>query len=86
MVKYSIEIKRSARKEIESVGTKKDRQRIVHRIAELANDPLPPGCEKLSGGEHYRVRQGRYRIIYEIRDKKLIIVVIKVGDRKDVYK
>ena len=86
MVKYSIEIKRSAQKEIESISTKKDRQRIIRRITALANDPRPPGCEKLSGSEHYRVRQGRYRIIYEVQDKKLIIVLIKVGDRKDVYR
>ena len=86
MANYSIEIKRSAQKEIESIGTKKDRQRIVRRILALADDPRPPGCEKLSGSVHYRVRQGRFRIIYEVRDRKLIVVVIKVGDRKDVYK
>ena len=86
MVKYSLEIKRSAQKEIESIGTKKDRQRIVRRIGALASDPRPPGCEKLSGSEHFRIRQGRYRIVYEVQDKKLIIVVIKVGDRKDVYR
>ena len=86
MAKYSLKIKRSAQNELESIGTKKDRQRIVRRIAALADDPRPPGCEKLSGSEHYRVRQGQYRLIYEVQDKKLIIVVIKVGDRKDVYK
>ena len=86
MAKYSLEIKQSAQKEIESIGTKKDRQRIVRRIGALANDPRPPGCEKLSGSDHFRIRQGRYRIVYEVQDKKLIIVVIKVGDRKDVYR
>jgi len=86
VAKFSLKIKRSAQKEIESIGAKGDRQRVVRRIAALADDPRPPGCEKLSGGEHYRVRQGRYRIIYEIQDTQLIIVVIKVGNRKDVYR
>ena len=86
VAKYSIENKRSAQKEIESVATKKDRQRIVRRIAELADDPRPPACEKLSGSQYYRIRQGRYRIIYEVQDEKLIVIIIKVGDRKDVYR
>jgi mRNA interferase RelE/StbE len=83
---YSIRIKRSAQKEIEAIGTKKDRQRIVSRITELAKDPRPPGCEKLSASDYYRVRQGQYRIVYEIQDEILIIAVIKVAHRKDVYR
>lgn len=86
MANYSIRIKRSAQKEIEAIGTKKDRQRIVSRIAELAKDPRPPGCEKLSASDYYRVRQGQYRIVYEIQDEILIVVVIKVAHRKDVYR
>ena len=87
MAKYRIDIKRSAQKEIESIGTKKERQRIVRRIAALAADPRPPGCEIVSARDHYyRVRQGRYRIIYEIKTGGLAIVIIKVGDRKDVYR
>ncbi len=86
MANYSIRIKRSAQKEIESIGTKKDRQRIVSRIAELAADPRPPGCEKLAASDYYRVRQGQYRIVYEIQDEVLIVVVVKVAHRKDVYR
>ncbi len=86
MASYKIEIKRSAQKEIQAVGTKKDRYRIVKRIKELAADPRPPGVEKLSGSPCYRVRQGAYRIVYEIQDDVLIIHILKVGHRKDVYR
>lgn len=86
MAKYRILIKPSAIKELEAVSAKKDRQRIVRRIEGLADDPRPPGCRKLSGREFYRLRQGRYRIVYGIQDQALIVHVIKVGDRKDVYR
>lgn len=86
MASYKIQIKRSAQKEILAVGSKKDRQRIIRRIEELASEPRPPGVEKLSGSPYYRVRQGTYRIVYEIQDDVLIIHILKVGHRKDVYR
>ena len=86
MAKYRILIKPSAVKEIEAISPKKDRQRIVGRITKLADNPRPPGCEKLSGQEKYRIRQGRYRIVYSIEDQDLIVHVVKVGHRKDVYR
>ena len=86
MVKYKVSIKRSAVKEVESIPQKKERQRIIQRIGELAIDPRPPGSKKLSGNDKYRVRQGSYRIVYSIEDKELIVVVVKVGHRKDVYR
>ena len=86
MAKYSLRIKRSARKELESVATKADRRRIIRRIESLADNPRPPGALKLSGLERYRVRHGRYRILYTIEDTVLIVYVIKIGDRKDVYR
>jgi mRNA interferase RelE/StbE len=82
---YKVLIKPSAVKELESIP-KKDRQRITTKIGSLANNPRPSGCQKLSGQERYRVRQGNYRIVYEIQDKELIVLVVKIGDRKDVYK
>jgi mRNA interferase RelE/StbE len=84
--KYKVSIKRSAVKEIESIPQKKERQRIIRHIGQLAEDPRPPGSKKLSGNDKYRVRQGSYRIIYSIEDNELIIVVVKVGHRKDVYR
>jgi len=84
--RYRIFIKPSALKEIEGIDRKADRQRVVRRIRGLATDPRPPGCEKLSGRDKYRVRQGRYRIVYSIEDDLLVIYVVKVGHRKDVYR
>lgn len=85
MASYSVRIKRSAAKELEAVPPK-DRKRIVKRIEGLAADHRPPGCEKLSGEEKYRLRQGDYRILYEIADQALIITVVKIGNRRDVYR
>lgn len=86
MARYSLRIKRSARKELESIATKADRQRVIKRIQSLADNPRPPGALKLSGLERYRIRQGRFRILYTIEDTALIVQVIKVGDRKAVYR
>lgn len=86
MAKYNLQIKPSAVKELEAVSHREDRQKIVERIKALANDPRPPGCQKLSGQERYRIRQGWYRIVYEIDDQQIIIFVVKIGHRKDVYR
>jgi mRNA interferase RelE/StbE len=84
---YRIVIKRSAAKELESISGKRDRERIVRRIQSLADEPRPTGAEKLAGrGDKYRIRQGDYRILYEIEDNVLIVAVVKIGDRKDVYR
>jgi len=82
---YSLQIKRSAAKELALVPPK-DRGRIVARIQALADDPRPVGAEKLSGQERYRVRQGDYRILYEIEDQVLRIMVVKIGHRREVYR
>jgi mRNA interferase RelE/StbE len=84
---YRLLINTSARKELEAVGTRADRQRLVRRIQALAGEPRPPGCEKLSGREdRYRVRQGRYRVVYEVDDSALTVTVVKLGHRRDVYR
>jgi mRNA interferase RelE/StbE len=82
---YRLVIRRSAGKEIEALS-QKDRRRIVARIQGLATNPRPAGCEKLSGEEKYRVRQGDYRILYEIVDSDLVVTVVKVGHRGEVYR
>ena len=87
MARYKILVKPSASKEIDAVGQKKDRQRIVLRIQSLGESPRPLGCEKLAGHlDRYRVREGNYRILYSIDDEKLLVDVVKVGHRKDVYR
>lgn len=83
---YRIEIKRSAVREIDRISRKVDRQRIVDRIGALAENPFPPGVRKLAGTTNrYRIRQGPYRVVYEVIRNELIVYVVKVGDRKDVY-
>ncbi len=77
---------KSALKELESIATKADRRRIIQRIKSLSDNPRPPGASKLSGLERYRIRQGRYRILYFIEDSALVIHVIKIGGRKNVYR
>jgi len=86
VAKYRLSIKPSARKELVAVATKKDRQRIVRLIQSLAEEPRPPGCQKLSGYDRYRVRQGNYRILYQIQDNELSIVVVRIGPRREVYR
>ena len=84
MAKYKITFKKSVAKDLRSIP-KKDVLRILERIDSLAEHPRGEGCIKLSGQEYYRVRQGLYRIVYEIRDEVLVVNVIKVGHRSSVY-
>ena len=86
MARYRILIKESAAREIEEISSRGDRRRLVDRISALAEDPRPRGCEKLSGHDKYRIRQGPYRILYSIRDEHSTVHVVKVGHRRDVYR
>ena len=86
MGKYKIFIKPAAVKEIEAIPQKKIRQQIVRRIQDLATDPRPNGFKKLTGHDRYRIRQGVYRIVYAVEDEKLVVYIVKVGHRKDVYR
>ena len=85
MASYRLLIKPSAVKELEAVPAK-DRRRLVARLRRLSTDPRPPGCEKLSGHDLFRIRQGDYRVLYSIEDQALVILVIKVGHRGAVYR
>ncbi|MDT8388961.1 MAG: type II toxin-antitoxin system RelE/ParE family toxin [Lentisphaeria bacterium] len=85
MAGYSIFFRRSVEKDLVRIP-KRELSRILARIESLGVDPRPPGCEKLSGQERYRVRQGRYRIIYSVQDNELTVWVVKVGHRRDVYR
>ncbi len=84
MAKYEIVFKRSVYKDLRPIPNA-DIKRILARIRSLANDPRPAGCEKLSGEERYRIRQGVYRIIYEIEDSRLIVTVVRIRHRREAY-
>ena len=87
MAGYSLLIKPSAVKEIESIGSRRDRQRIIGRIQSLEATARPAGCEKLAGSQElFRLRQGSYRIVYSIDDAKRTIDIVKAGHRRDVYR
>lgn len=85
MAEYKVYFKESVQKDF-SVIPKNDLRKILKRIGALAKNPRPPGHEKLTGQERYRIRQGRYRIVYSIQDEELTVWVVKVGHRKDVYR
>ena len=85
MGSYKLEVKRTAAKEIGDLP-KADCRRVVAKIELLARDPRPHGCEKLSGAEKYRVRQGDYRILYEIDDSAKLVTIVKVGNRREIYR
>ena len=85
MAAYKIFFKKSVEKDL-NVIPKKDLKKILERIEALAEDPRPPGCEKLTGQQRYRLRQGRYRVLYSIQDDELTVWVVKVGHRKDIYR
>jgi len=82
---YRILIKPSAVKELEAIP-EKDRRRIVYRIQGFAENPRPRGCEKLSDQDKYRLRQGKYRILYQVHDDEVIVLVVRVGKRGEIYK
>ena len=84
MANYKIYFKRSVEKDLNSIPAK-DVQRVMDRIRQLATNPRHPECEKLTGEPRYRLRQDKYRILYSIQDKDLIIWIIKVAHRTDVY-
>jgi mRNA interferase RelE/StbE len=85
MAAYKVYFRESVEKDFTAVP-KKDLVKILRRIDSLSKNPRPLGCEKLTGQERYRVRQGRYRIVYSIQDEVLTVWIVKVGHRKDVYR
>ncbi len=85
MASYSVVFKESVQKDLPDIP-KKDLKKILTRIKSLAADPRPPGCEKLTGQDRYRLRQGRYRIVYAIQDEERSVIVVKVGHRKDIHR
>jgi mRNA interferase RelE/StbE len=85
VAKYDLRIKPSAVKELEALQAK-DRRRIISKIQSLAEEPRPRGCEKLSGRDRYRLRQGDFRILFELDDDARAVTVVKIGHRRDIYR
>jgi len=85
MASYELMFRQSVAKDLRALP-RRDVRRILNRIRSLAGDPRPPGCEKLSGREIYRIRQGVYRIVYAIEDARLVVEIIRIAHRRDVYR
>jgi mRNA interferase RelE/StbE len=84
---YNVVFTKSAFKEIVRLDSNVYRERILQRIQELSANPRPSGSKKLQGfRDRYRLRQGDFRILYEIQDRILVVTVIQVGNRKEVYR
>jgi mRNA interferase RelE/StbE len=86
VARFRLLSKPSTVKDIEAIPLKRDRRRVVERISRLAEDPGPLGAEKISGQDKYRLRPGRYCVLYTIQDQDLVVQVVKVGHRQDVYR
>lgn len=83
---YSIELARAAHKALKDIP-QADVRKIRNKIEKLKKEPLPSGCEKLEGNDDlYRIRSGDYRIIYQIFNKRLMVLVVKIGHRREVYR
>ena len=87
MAVYKVILKASAGKELDAIDDAATRWKVSERIESLAEEPRGHGCEKLAGpGNQYRVRQGDFRILYEIREVVKVVAVLKIGNRREVYR
>lgn len=84
MPEYAVFLTKTAAKQLDKLPDDVA-EMLLEVIQSLAFDPRPPGCKKLKGREGYRVKQGRYRILYDVSDKMLVVEVVALGHRKDVY-
>lgn len=86
MARYKVEISRTAEKQLRKLGAS-DRRRVVHALIELGDDPHPPGSRKLNGyTDVFRIRVGTFRVLYSVEGRKLIVIILKIGHRKEVYR
>jgi len=85
MARYKVRFRKSVGKDLDPIP-KRETRRIIAAIASLADDPRPPQSKKLSGSEKYRLRCGVYRVLYEIQDDVLVVCVVKIGHRREVYR
>jgi mRNA interferase RelE/StbE len=86
MAQYRIEVSATAERQLKKIR-RDDKVRILRALSLLANEPRPGGCKKMSGYDDiYRIRIGNYRVIYEIDGKRIIVVILKIGHRREVYR
>ena len=85
MASYKVEFSKRVRKDFREIP-EHDANRILSKIKALAEEPLPADSKKLKGEELFRIRVGNYRVIYSIEDEKMLVFVVKLGHRKDIYK
>ena len=86
MARFEIEITRTAEKQLQGLP-QKDQERLATAMLALANDPRPRGCRKLSGyDDTFRIRVGNYRVIYSVTDTRLIVLILKIGHRREIYR
>lgn len=85
MASYKLVFKKSVAKDLRTIPDP-DLKRILARMRTLAEDPRPPGTEKLSGEDKYRLRQGNFRILYTVNDADICVVIVKVSHRREVYR
>jgi mRNA interferase RelE/StbE len=86
MARHSLEISRTAEKQLRKLPAE-DRRRVARAMLALGEEPHPPGSRKLTGyGDVFRVRAGVYRIIYSVSGRRLVIIMLKIGHRKDIYR
>jgi len=82
---YKIEILSTADKNLRRINSK-DREKIAQGINKLSNNPRPQGSKKLKGSDFYRLRIGDYRVIYLIKEKQLIVIIVRIGHRREIYR
>ncbi|AOV99670.1 MULTISPECIES: type II toxin-antitoxin system RelE family toxin [Dehalococcoides] len=82
---YRIELRRKAQQDLDKLP-KKDFEAVIKTIKELTNTPRPKGIEKLKVSGLWRVRQGDYRIVYNIDDKQSLVIIVRIGNRKEIYR
>jgi mRNA interferase RelE/StbE len=86
MARYSVEISRTAEKQLRKLADA-DRAKVARVLLGLGDDPHPPGSRKLTGYDDvFRVRVGVYRVLYSVEGQRLIVIILKIGHRKDVYR
>jgi mRNA interferase RelE/StbE len=85
-VPYTVQLAPAAKRQLRKLD-RSIQERVIRRLDKLKKDPRPPGVEKMEGDEStYRIRMGEYRIVYEIQNKVLVVLVLKVGHRREVYR